>query len=136
MKKNILIVDDSQSLRRVIQRYLQGIQGVRFFEADDGGAAELVIQECHACGSPIDLVLLDWMMPKTTGLEFLERIRNVEAFAKTPKIIMLTAETYPDQIVACLKYDISSYMTKPFTQEALEAAVLKVLARGDSEDAV
>lgn len=114
-----------------IGRHLQCV----FYEAEDGIQAEHVLQECHAFGEPIDLIVLDWMMPKLDGFGFLKKIRATEIFKVEPKIIMLTAETYATQIEACLKYGVSFYLTKPFTEDELSEAVKSAL-EGELKHAV
>jgi DNA-binding response OmpR family regulator len=132
----ILIVDDSTNLRQVIKRYLKVGITAEFFEASDGAVADGVIQEQFVMGSPIDVVMLDWMMPNFSGLDFLKKIRTTPGFEKEPAIIMLTAETYSEQINACMKYGVSSYITKPFTQEQLVEAVHKAIRDREMKHAV
>ena len=129
MTKNlrILIVDDSSNMRQIIMRYISKELNPVFLEAPNGEVAEKILQEGLLMEAPIDLIILDWMMPKMTGLELVQKIRSVEAFSKIPGIIMLTAETYADQINACMKYNISAYLTKPFTLDELNIGILKAL---------
>ncbi len=128
----ILIVDDSSNLRQVIRRYLEAAKGdeyhFEFEEALDGSEAERKLQEGLIFDQPIDIVFLDWMMPTMTGHQFLEKIRSIEVFSKKPSVIMLTAETNSEQINACLRYKVSKYIIKPFTQEMLTSVLLEVIA--------
>ncbi|MGK5087138.1 response regulator [Bdellovibrionota bacterium FG-2] len=136
-QKRILVVDDSGSLRRIIKNYLeQGFPEAIFYSAENGDLAERLIQEQAVYGEPIDVVILDWMMPDVSGYEFLKRIRSVAAFSKLPKVIMLTAETDPTQVEACLKYNIEAYLTKPFSQQQIIDAVKHVLAGEEMKNAV
>lgn len=123
----ILIVDDSTQIRAVIKRYLSSIQGqtIEFFQADNGNHAKLVLQEQYLYDNPIDVVFLDWHMPEKTGLEFLTEVRSTEMFNKFPLVIMLSAETYPHQIDACIKHGVLMYLTKPFTEEQIHEAYEK-----------
>jgi DNA-binding response OmpR family regulator len=126
-KIRILIADDSQNLRVIIRKHLETEFDMECFEAGNGEAAEQILQEQNALGESIDIIFLDWMMPKMTGFEFLMKIRSTEAFREKPEIIMLTAETYADQINACMRFGVSTYLTKPFTREDLVGAVRKIL---------
>ena len=56
-----------------------------------------------------------------------QKIRSIDGFNDRPSVIMLTAETYSDQINACLKYNVDSYITKPFTREDLVNAIQRSL---------
>ena len=75
----------------------------------------------------MDLVFLDWMMPKSSGFQFLSSIRGTAAFQTSPAVVMLTAETNSEQINSAMKYNVSTYLTKPFTKEQLVAAVRQAL---------
>lgn len=123
----ILVVDDSKNIRQVIRRYISPEFHAEFSEAGNGEEAERTLQEQHLAGNPIDLIMLDWMMPKMSGFELLQKIRHTEVFANSPRVIMLTAETFSDQINACMKYGVSAYLTKPFTEQELNQAIQKVL---------
>ena len=124
----VLVVDDSVNLRQVIKRYLEmGFNNLEIHEAGDGEKAEAILQESAISNEPIDMIFLDWMMPKVSGYEFLQRIRSTDIFKNDPSIIMLTAETYADQMNACMKYGVSTYITKPFTAEELISSVKKIL---------
>ena len=134
----ILIVDDSDNLRKVTRRYISSGEGsdyqFEFEEASDGVQAEQVLQECLIMGNPIHIIFLDWMMPKMNGQEFLEKIRSTETFKIRPAIIMLTAETNSEQINACLRHKVAKYIIKPFTQETIVTTVMEVLAgKADGE---
>ena len=124
---NILIVDDSPSLRAVIRGFvLKVIPDAIINEASDGIMAEVVLQEGFILGEPIQLIFLDWMMPRLSGRDFLENIRKIDQFKLMPEVIMLTAETYPEQINSVIKYNVSAYVTKPFSLEDIASAIDKV----------
>lgn len=130
-KYRVLIVDDSSYLRQVVMKYLSMFQHSdyewEFFEAGNGAEAETQLQEAQINQEPIDLVFLDWMMPRVSGYDFLKKIRSIEIFKKSPKIIMLTAETNSEQINAALEHKVSKYLIKPFTAEMIENAVLEAI---------
>mgnify|MGYP001607662618 CR=1 FL=1 len=131
----ILIVDDSRSMREIIKNSLSSIEGVEIHAAPNGAEAETILQELALDGKTIDVMFLDWMMPEFTGLELLQSLNGASAFPK-PGIVMLTAETYPDQVEACLKYGVSTYVTKPFTKETLLNAAAKAYAERTLKHAV
>ena len=122
----ILIVDDSRNMRQIVANAIEGLGDIEIFQAGNGEEAEGILQEYRVLDMPIDLMILDWMMPKMSGFELLKKMRETEQFCEFPKIIMLTAETYAEQVSACLKYGVSQYVTKPFTADEIREAVLKV----------
>ena len=122
----VMIVDDSKNMRRIVSNALESVPKLELHYAGNGEEAEAILQENRVLGTPIDIVFLDWMMPKMSGFEFLKKIRSTEFFNQSPRIIMLTAETYSEQINACLKYGVSYYMTKPFTNEDILSSFQKV----------
>jgi two-component system chemotaxis response regulator CheY len=135
-KLRILLVDDSQSLRKLIRGFIESNFDAEIFEAGDGEAAERILQEQSILTEPVDLLVLDWMMPKVSGYALLKKIRSTAGFFKQPSVIMLTAETYPDQINACMKYEVSKYLIKPFTQEQIKGAIGEIIQERGLKDAV
>lgn len=126
-KLRVLIVDDSENLREVVKDFISNHYACDFIEAGDGEEAEQRLQESHAFDEPIDVIFLDWMMPKVDGITFLKKIRAIEAFKTNPYIIMLTAETYSEQISACFSFGVNFYLTKPFTEKDVVSAIEEVL---------
>ena len=132
----ILLVDDSQSIRSLVRSYVEEEFDAEVFEATDGEEAEQVLQEQNAMMEPIDIVFLDWMMPKLSGYGLLKRIRGTGAFFRQPAVVMLTAETYFDQIEACMKFRVAKYITKPFSNEDIKAAIEQILEDLEGKRAV
>ncbi len=108
----ILIVDDEDHIRRILQFQLEK-RGYRVVQAENGEAAlEIVRRELP------DLILLDLMMPKMDGFETCHRIRQNFQTAQIP-IIMLTAKSeLPDKIKG-LQDGANDYLTKPYSNEEL-----------------
>lgn len=121
----ILIVDDESAIRDMVTVALE-VAGYKCLQAENARTAHaLIIDE-----SP-DLVLLDWMMPDTSGLELLRRLRRDELTAKLP-VIMLTAKTEEDNLVQGLDSGADDYMTKPFSPRELIARIKSTLRRRES----
>ncbi|OLN27100.1 Chemotaxis regulator - transmits chemoreceptor signals to flagelllar motor components CheY [Desulfovibrio sp. DV] len=110
----ILVVDDQQPMRKTIAYILRqlGLKDIQF--AEDGDAAWK-----HINNTRVDLVLLDWNMPRLSGLSLLERIRNSEAFAKLP-VIMVTAEANTEHVLAAMQTGVTDYVVKPFSPNTLQ----------------
>ncbi len=120
--KRVLIVDDEAPIREMIAVALE-MAGYECLEADNArDAHELVVN------SPPDLVLLDWMMPGMTGIEFARRLRKDALTAEIP-IIMLTAKGEEDSKVKGLESGVDDYITKPFSPRELVARLKTVLRR-------
>ncbi|MBN1878002.1 MAG: response regulator transcription factor [Anaerolineae bacterium] len=121
MTKTILVVDDKASLRTMVKAYLSE-QGFRVVTAGDGQEALFVAREKKP-----DLILLDIMMPKLDGYEFI-RIFGKEQ--ETP-IILLTAKLDESDKVLGLELGADDYITKPFGMREMLARIRAVLRRVD-----
>lgn len=121
MAKNVLIIDDSGVLRKLIARSIrQCFQIGEIWEAGDGqlGIAEL---EKHA---NTDLILLDWNMPNMDGITFLKTIR---AKGVTTPVVMITTEASDAKVGEAKASGANGYICKPFTPQAMESALGKFL---------
>jgi DNA-binding response OmpR family regulator len=114
----VLICDDEPSLRELIRISLDG--PYRFVEAYDGESSLEIARSERP-----DVVILDMMMPRRSGLEVLRELRQEEEFANTP-VIVLTAQPATREQAERAGADV--VMVKPFEPEAIVAAVEEVLA--------
>ncbi len=121
--KRVLLVEDESSIREMVSFSL-GQEGYIIDEAEDGKTAELKIGD-----SLPDLILLDWMLPDTSGLELLRRWKRKEELQETP-IIMLTARVEERDKIDGLDSGADDYITKPFSVKELTARIRAVLRRG------
>lgn len=119
--KNILIVDDSSTLRRMILASLRGLPQTSFTEAGSG----LEAIEQLALG-PVDLIFLDLNMPDMHGLEVLRFVRGHGSFLHIP-IIVLTTKGDAATRSAVLDAGASLFLTKPFQPLALAATAQQFL---------
>ena len=118
----ILVVDDESAIRDMVSVALE-VAGFNYLQAENARVAHaLIIDE-----QP-DLVLLDWMMPETSGLELLRRLRRDELTAKLP-IIMLTAKTEESNLIQGLDSGADDYIAKPFSPRELIARIKAQLRR-------
>jgi DNA-binding NtrC family response regulator len=116
MKHRILIVEDEEKLRRVVELELRSAG----YEVDQAGSAEAALRVCDRA----DLVLTDLRLPGITGLELLARIR--EQNAQTPVIVM-TAFGTVESAVEAMKAGAFDFLPKPFSMDHLTAVVGKAL---------
>jgi len=125
--KTILIVDDEQAIRDMLRVALE-MADYNCLEAADAQEAHAIIVDERP-----DLVLLDWMMPGTSGLELARRLKRDEVTAKTP-IIMLTAKGEEDNKIQGLEIGADDYITKPFSPRELVARLKAVLRRTEGQE--
>ena len=116
----ILVVDDSQTIRRMVRTSLAPLS-VEFLEAASG----LEAIERLALGA-VDLIVLDLNMPDMHGLEVLSFVRAHQKYRHTP-IIVLTTRGDEASRAAALQGGASAYMSKPFTPGALAAEARRLL---------
>lgn len=127
MHKRILIVEDEESIRDMVSFALRKA-GMESMHAADARAAQLAIAETVP-----DLILLDWMLPGTSGLELARRLRREELTSEVP-IIMLTARGEEMDRVNGLEAGVDDYVVKPFSTRELIARVKAVLRRSQGDD--
>ena len=119
-KEKILIVDDEKTVRRSLNKCLT-LNGFNCREAANADEAMAALRS-----HPADLVILDIMMPGTTGSELLPRLK--ESFPDTA-VVMATAIVEPDTIVRCMKAGAQDYITKPFDISELVKNIQLVLEK-------
>ena len=120
---NILVVDDSATMRRMVVAALRSLDEVRFDEAQTGLEA---IERLSV--SPVDLVLLDLNMPDVHGLEVLRFVRSHRAFHEIP-VVILTTRGDEESREAALREGATLYLTKPFSPAELAPRVRELLGR-------
>lgn len=121
MAETIMVVDDQSSVRQLLQDYLTE-QGYRVVTAPDGHHALYMARHEQP-----DLILLDIMMPKMDGYQFLRQFRLER---RTP-IIIITARDEETDAVLGLDLGADDYVTKPFRMRELMARIRAVLRRAD-----
>lgn len=127
MQKHILIVDDEPAIRDMVAYALRKGE---YEPAHAGDAREA--QAAIAERVP-DLILLDWMLPGTSGLELARRWRK-DALTRDIPIIMLTARGEENDRVGGLEAGVDDYVVKPFSARELLARIRAVLRRSREDD--
>ena len=120
-QKTVLVIDDDESLRRVVEYNLRE-DGYGVLTAADG---RIGLERFHE--SAVDLVLTDVRMPEMSGLEVLARVK---AMQPDLPVIVLTAHGTIDAAVEAMKGGAFDYLTKPFSRDQLQASVRKALELG------
>ena len=113
---NVLIVDDSAAIRKILQRVLAqaSVPISQVFEASDG-CEGLEILKKH----PVGLILSDINMPNMDGLQFLSRVREVEEWKSIP-FVMITTEGGQARVMEAVQLGASGYVRKPFTPDQIK----------------
>ncbi len=127
MKGKILIVEDEAAIREMLGYTLMK-DGYAFEEAADVEQAQEII-----AGNKPDLILLDWMLPGVSGVDYARRLRNRSETKHIP-IIMLTAKGEELDKVRALDTGVDDYITKPFSTRELLARIRAVLRRSIREE--
>ncbi|WP_269619144.1 phosphate regulon transcriptional regulator PhoB [Zhongshania sp. BJYM1] len=123
----ILIVDDEAAIREMIRVGLE-LAGYECLEASNAQDAHGIIVDQRP-----DLVLLDWMMPVTSGLELLRRLRR-DDLTRDLLVIMLTAKDDEDNRVQGLDVGADDYITKPFSSRELMARIKAIMRRSTTRE--
>ena len=118
----ILVVDDSGAMRSIVRKLLAQLGYTDVDEASDGAGALAKMNE-----KLYSLVISDWNMGPMNGQTLLEHVRANKKFANLP-FIMMTAQSDPDKIIESKYAGVSSFISKPFSAEALQAKISKINA--------
>ncbi len=117
---NILIVDDNEKIRKLIEIYLKR-EGFKIFHGEDGEAALDILDNIK-----IDLIIADIMMPNMDGYELVEELRM--ANYNLPILMVTAKNTYPDKKMG-FELGADDYMTKPIDMDELVLRVKALLRR-------
>lgn len=128
MAETILVVEDESAVRELLTTTL-ATGGYQVEEAADAQHAKDFVADRDP-----DLILLDWMLPGISGLEFTKWLKRDERLREIP-IIMLTARDEENNKVQGLEAGVDDYVTKPFSTRELLARIKAVLRRAGNEEA-
>lgn len=120
MKKKIVIIDDKQTIAKIVAVYLAEDYEVEYFENPEP-CIEMLEQ-----GFRPDLIITDIMMPKMRGDEFLSFLKGNESYRDIP-VIMLSGEDSSSERVRLLEEGAEDYIVKPFNPMELKIRVTKIL---------
>jgi two-component system chemotaxis response regulator CheY len=117
----VLVVDDYQTMIRIIRNLLNQLGFKNIEEAKDGRQA---LEKLNA--GRFGLVISDWNMEPMTGFELLQQVRASDKLKATP-FIMVTAESKTENVIAAKKAGVNNYIVKPFNAETLKGKLKTVL---------
>jgi two-component system phosphate regulon response regulator PhoB len=118
----VLLIEDERPIRDMV-RFALSREGIDMVEAADAEAARRVLSGCLP-----DLILLDWMLPETSGIKLLREFKKKPELTKIP-VIMLTAKAEEEDKLMGLEAGADDYITKPFSPKELIARIRAVNRR-------
>ncbi|WP_144143704.1 chemotaxis response regulator CheY [Paraburkholderia sp. BCC1884] len=119
----ILVVDDFPTMRRIVRNLLKELGYSNVDEAEDGQAGLARLRS-----GTYDFVISDWNMPNLDGLAMLKEIRADSHLTHLP-VLMVTAESKKENIIAAAQAGASGYVVKPFTAATLDEKLNKILEK-------
>jgi two-component system, chemotaxis family, chemotaxis protein CheY len=126
----VLIVDDYNTMVRIIRNLLRQLGFEHIDDANDGSQALVKMQQ-----RKYGLVISDWNMEPMTGYDLLQQVRSDPELSETP-FIMVTAESKTENVIAAKKAGVSNYIVKPFNAQTLRSKIESVfpdLVKADVE---
>lgn len=121
----LLAVDDSAVIRKIVRGAAEVLE-MEMLEAEDGFEA---LARLEAVDGKVDIILLDWNMPKLSGYEVLQKLKANPKYKKIP-VMMVTTESQNENIVKAIQAGASNYVIKPFTMDELTKKIMESLGRG------
>ena len=125
----VLVVDDYNTMIRIIRNLLKQIGFSDIDDAADGSAALNKMR-----GKRYGLVISDWNMEPMTGYELLKEVRGDPGLSKTP-FIMVTAESKTENVIAAKKAGVNNYIVKPFNAQTLKSKIDAVFGEVEASPA-
>ena len=128
--KTVLVVDDDDALRELILwKLTKG--GYATLSAPDGAAGLAAATSAVIAGNAPDLILVDWMMPKMSGIELCQALRDNPLTSPIP-LILLTANRLDTEVELGFEVGVDDYILKPFNPKELLGRVRAVLNRAEA----
>ena len=118
---NILIVDDSPTMRRILVNTIQKAGYPNCQQAEDGKEALAKLMAGN-----FDLLMTDWNMPNMNGLELTEAVRSDEKMKDIP-ILMVTTRNMKSDIISAIRTGVNGYIVKPFDTKTLHAKIEEIM---------
>ncbi|MEE8352485.1 MAG: response regulator [Rhodospirillales bacterium] len=121
MNMNILVVDDYNTMLRILKNLLKQLGFHNVKDALDGTQALSMLNS-----EKFDFIISDWNMEPMTGIELLREVRKSDKLKHIP-FIMITAESKTEKVITAKQAGVSNYIVKPFNAETLKGKMASVL---------
>ncbi len=132
-ERNVLVVDDNATNRKILLRQLAR-HGLKAEAVADAPAAFARLRTAPVGGGTWDLVLLDWLMPGTSGLELARQIRADPRFAST-QLVLLSSASAPIDAAFATAAGVEAFLMKPVRAVALERCLVRILKNAELDRA-
>ncbi|WNG43434.1 response regulator [Archangium minus] len=130
MKRTVLLVDDSDTIRHIIKVYLMKLKQVEFLDADRSDRGLKLLG-----ANAVDLVIADFNMPGMNGLDFVREVRSDKRHEVSHvPLVLLTGGKAPDLEKRALESGVSEFVRKPISSAALTAVVRRHLRLPEDVD--
>lgn len=116
----VLVVDDFESMRRIVGQLLHDMGFRDIALADDGATALAMLRQ-----DDFGFLVTDWHMPQMDGIELVRAVRADPRLNPIP-ILMVSTEAKREQIIEAVKAGVNDYVVKPFTPQILQAKIGKL----------
>ena len=117
-----MVIDDSRAMRRIEREVLSRLGRLEIIEADNGASA---IEKLYERDFQVDLILVDWVMPRMNGLTFVRHLKQTPALSSIP-ILMVTSCSDEHRMAEARSAGVDGYLLKPFTKELFLRAILSL----------
>ncbi len=117
----VLIVDDYQTMLRILRNLLKQLEFLNVVDASDGTKALEALRK-----EPFGLIISDWNMEPMTGIQLLREVRADPKLKHIP-FVMITAESKSENVITAKEAGVSNYIVKPFNAETLKSKLVSVL---------
>ena len=119
----ILVVDDHESMRRIVKHALNDLGYKNVQMADDGSTALPLLKK-----SDFDFLVCDWNMPGMQGIDLLKAVRANAELCDLP-VLMVTAEAKKEQVIEAARSGVNDYIVKPFNRDTLNTKIENVFGK-------
>lgn len=124
----VLIVDDMETMRAMLNNYLTDMGFKRIVMATDGTEAVTKLKDSLKTNDPFHIIICDWDMPNMNGIDFLKFCQSDEKFKNIP-VIFVTVEGNQKNILEAITHGVADYIVKPYTQSLLQSKLQRVMNR-------
>ena len=125
---SVLVVDDNASAREIFQNMLSSLK-FEVATAANAASAITMLEDAYAAGCPYRLVIMDWMMPGTDGVEAIRRIRADPKIGETPFFVMVTAYSREELRDRLADVPVEGVLVKPVTPSTLLDSILNAFGK-------
>lgn len=123
----ILLADASAGNRQILKKMLSDVGFKNVIEAMDGEKAWEKI-EASKEDSPVGLIISEWELPKTSGLDLLKKVRS-DSELKSSKFLMIVGEAAQQNVVIAVKSGVNNVMVRPFSANTLIEKISKIFGQ-------